>query len=137
MINETLIKISRDILKKLLELCNEKERKMFNRMYYPQKLDATIEEAINHIDRNKIDLAITQCQNTLRDGDRPYLIKSIDINVEYKYNPKYGDDRECECGHPYYRHFDTYEQMEVVGCKYCHCGEFKEQIIENTNLLKK
>ena len=36
------------------------------------------------------------------------------------YDPTYGDDIECLCGHPYYRHFDTYEEMSPVGCKYCH-----------------
>ena len=36
------------------------------------------------------------------------------------YDPEYGDDVECECGHPYRRHFDTYEDMAPVGCKYCH-----------------
>jgi hypothetical protein len=35
------------------------------------------------------------------------------------YDPKFGDDRLCLCGHPYYRHFDTYEEMAPVGCKYC------------------
>jgi hypothetical protein len=36
------------------------------------------------------------------------------------YDPAFGDDRLCECGHSYYRHFDTYEDMAPVGCKYCH-----------------
>lgn len=44
----------------------------------------------------------------------------------YKYNPKYGDDRICKCGHSYYRHFDSYENMEPVGCKYCECMGFEE-----------
>jgi len=42
------------------------------------------------------------------------------------YNPKYGDDRVCECGHAYYRHFDSYEDMYPCGCKYCDCEEFIE-----------
>lgn len=36
------------------------------------------------------------------------------------YDSTYGDDILCECGHPYYRHFDSYEDMSPVGCKYCH-----------------
>lgn len=54
--------------------------------------------------------------------------------IEYKqiktirgYNPKYGDDRLCICGHSYYRHFDTYEGMKDCGCKYCRCTTFKEK----------
>jgi len=43
-----------------------------------------------------------------------------------KYDPNFGDDKECTCGHPYYRHFDSYENMAPVGCKYCHCFKFTE-----------
>ena len=42
------------------------------------------------------------------------------------YDPKYGDDRMCKCGHPYYRHFDTYDDMYPCGCKYCGCEHFVE-----------
>jgi len=35
------------------------------------------------------------------------------------YDPDYGDNRLCTCGHTYYRHFDSFEKMAPVGCKYC------------------
>lgn len=35
------------------------------------------------------------------------------------YDPQYGDDRLCTCGHPYARHFDSYDDNASVGCKYC------------------
>jgi hypothetical protein len=57
--------------------------------------------------------------------EEPYLV-SAKVEYDVRYNPKYGDDRTCECGHPYYRHFDTYEDMAPVGCKYCQCSEFVE-----------
>ena len=41
------------------------------------------------------------------------------------YDKNYGDDKLCECGHQYHRHFDGYEGMAAVGCKYCECGVFK------------
>ena len=41
------------------------------------------------------------------------------------YDPNFGDEKLCECGHPYYRHFDSYEDMEPIGCKYCGCRIFK------------
>jgi len=57
--------------------------------------------------------------------DQPYIKNTTsEIEVTYKYNPNYGDDKECICGHPYYRHFDTYENMATVGCKYCQCFTF-------------
>jgi len=56
----------------------------------------------------------------------PYI---ADINTEsLKYNPKYGDDRICKCGHVYYRHFDWADNYAAVGCKYCNCYEFIEKL---------
>lgn len=40
------------------------------------------------------------------------------------YDPAIGSDTLCGCGHVYYRHFDGYEQMKPVGCKYCGCSDF-------------
>lgn len=57
---------------------------------------------------------------------QPYIMVET-IDTEAKYNPNYGDERICECGHPYYRHFDTYDNMWAVGCKYCECMTFKEK----------
>lgn len=59
--------------------------------------------------------------------EEPYLV-SYTIEKHTKYNPEYGDNRKCECGHSYYRHFDTYEGMDACGCKYCDCFTFKEKI---------
>ena len=61
-------------------------------------------------------------------SESPYLETAV---IEYHYNPKYGDYRICQCGHPYYRHFDTYdEDMYPVGCKYCECYKFIENETE-------
>lgn len=51
----------------------------------------------------------------------PYLVART---IEYRsnYNPNFGDDRMCECGHPYYRHFDWMDDNIAVGCKYCGCS---------------
>ena len=59
--------------------------------------------------------------------EAPYLL-AIRLRGERRYNPLYGDDRTCECNHPYYRHFDGYEGNEAVGCKYCGCYDFKPLI---------
>ena len=60
--------------------------------------------------------------------EEPYIHKIITTEKKL-YNPKYGDDRIYKCGHSYYRHFDTYEDMGNVGCKYCDCYEFIEKDI--------
>ena len=57
---------------------------------------------------------------------QPYLYEQ-EIIIHKKYNPAYGDDRICKCGHPYYRHFDTYDNMDPCGCKYCNCYDFVER----------
>ena len=52
-----------------------------------------------------------------------YFITEKTIQVR-KYNPDYGDDRICDCGHPYHRHFDSYDNINPCGCKYCICCTF-------------
>ena len=61
-------------------------------------------------------------------NEQPYILKEKRVVVSQgrEYNPSYGDERKCRCGHTYYRHFDTYENMRDVGCKYCDCGNFQE-----------
>ena len=62
---------------------------------------------------------------TARIPEMPYFETRVLLQVVFKeYNPDYGDNKLCKCGHPYYRHFDSYEGMAPVGCKYCHCDEF-------------
>ena len=72
---------------------------------------------------NQIKIDLPLISNNINES----YLKKINITVEKKYNVKYGDDKICKCGHPYYRHFDTYEDMSVIGCKYCACFYFKEK----------
>lgn len=63
------------------------------------------------------------------DMSGPYLLHVIVRKIVAKeWNPQYDQDRECECGHPYYRHFDTYEEMAPIGCKYCPCFFFVPKV---------
>lgn len=59
-------------------------------------------------------------------SQEPYIEVEV-RTVERRYNPAYGDDRVCECGHAYHRHFDSYDEMADVGCKYCDCHDFRER----------
>jgi len=46
-----------------------------------------------------------------------------------RYDPKHGDNAKCAesgCDHTYERHFDTYDNMRAIGCKYCPCRTFVE-----------
>ena len=75
--------------------------------------------------------------------DMSYVPLSEEDQIAEQYDENYGDNRTCECGHPYYRHFDTYDHMSAIGCKYCSgyspdgkhhyekfCPYFKEKISE-------
>lgn len=57
----------------------------------------------------------------------PYIEKTV-TETTREYNPNYGDSRRCVCGHPYERHFDSYENNRAVGCKYCTCYDFVEDV---------
>lgn len=57
----------------------------------------------------------------------PYLVTERTV-IDIAYNPEYGDNRMCTCGHTYERHFDSYEDMDPEGCKYCGCIEFVEKL---------
>ena len=58
----------------------------------------------------------------------PELVQ-VDVMGGEAHDPNFGDSRLCTCGHTYYRHFDSYENMAPVGCKYsghCNCEGFKD-----------
>lgn len=55
----------------------------------------------------------------------PYIVTKKVVSTR-AYNPDYGDERVCICGHTYYRHFDSWEEMDACGCKYCECRTFIE-----------
>lgn len=65
----------------------------------------------------------------ISDATGPYLLTTVTRTLTaLRYNKAYNQDAKCadpECAHPYYRHFDTYENMSIVGCKYCSCFWFK------------
>ena len=72
-------------------------------------------------------VARTKGRPTWLDGIKKRVLE-LGTELEYgrPYDPEFGDERECACEHDYYRHFDSYEDMLPVGCKYCPCGTFEE-----------
>tara|TARA_R110000824_G_scaffold12226_7_gene53670 strand:- start:70032 stop:70373 length:342 start_codon:yes stop_codon:yes gene_type:complete len=61
---------------------------------------------------------VEQCKEAIRT-----LLAQVDVMRAKAYDEDFGDNRLCKCGHTYYRHFDTYEGMSPVGCKYCYYEE--------------
>lgn len=74
-------------------------------------------EIIKRGEHNVADQVVNELADAVREvRDRPP-----------PYDPEFGDERECACGHSYYRHFDSHEAMAPVGCKYCACRRFREK----------
>ena len=69
----------------------------------------------------------------IEDGDRIHKIRRkvhevlVDELERTPYDPNFGDDKICVCDHPYERHFDSCEDNDPVGCKYCQCKKFREK----------
>jgi hypothetical protein len=61
----------------------------------------------------------------------------IQFSSDVEYDSEIGSQTLCECGHTYYRHFDSCDGMAPVGCKYCthtadkygnyNCAGFKKK----------
>lgn len=85
------------------------------------KLEHLIAERVRH--ENQVRDLAQQVAAT-----KEQLSKAMKLETaSFVYDPKFGDDRVCQCGHPYYRHFDSHEDMAPVGCKYCQCERFVEK----------
>lgn len=64
-------------------------------------------------------------EKTLNNEESPYIYQPLNcLSQEKLFNPKYDNNAVCQCGHSYYRHFDSYEDNSPVGCKYCNCYTF-------------
>lgn len=57
-------------------------------------------------------------------GEKPYIEEYQVMKIK-KYNPNYGDDRVCVCGHKYIEHFD---ETKSIGCNICNCVDFIEKL---------
>ena len=53
------------------------------------------------------------------------VLTNLRLRVNESYRPDFGDHRECACGHDYERHFDSYDRMRPIGCKYCSCAHWR------------
>lgn len=72
---------------------------------------------IVHVTKND-DFSLEKLAKALR--SQGYGARYLDHEHE---NNACGDP---ECGHPYERHFDGFENNREVGCKYCQCHKFQE-----------
>ena len=91
--------------------------------------EETYLEMKEHVAKYETAQPINCVEQPINCVEQPYLtIVTVTVETEKKYNPEFGDDKVCKCGHSYERHFDSYDQMNAVGCKYCACFDFEEII---------
>lgn len=109
------------VLRDTIALLREMEREVLDEQIIPIDLPvdviATLAIAAHDEDKTLNDFMVEKIEEHCKD---------IVEECSRKYNPRYGDDRVCTCGHTYYRHFDTYEDMYPCGCKYCACHTFED-----------
>ncbi len=53
--------------------------------------------------------------------------KQLDDKIARLWDENHDQNAWCTCGHIYNRHFDGYDDMASVGCKYCECYAFKSE----------
>ena len=63
--NDSIKKFAKDRLKELLKSCTEGQQLMFKRMYCHQNLKSSIDEAVEQMQDDKIDHALTQVERTV------------------------------------------------------------------------
>lgn len=88
------------------------------------------DETIRLLELKLAERSTEKARKDVEDG--PYLVHTV-AREERKFNPNYGSDRICKCGHRYYRHFDWMEDNIACGCKYCACFTFEEAPPEGRN----
>lgn len=104
-----------------------------NIMNFMQKMNGTVTGIMNEIisDGSAERSFIQELKKHVEELE--LLLMQEKPYIEGEYNPDYEDTRICECGHTYAHHFDSYENMKPVGCKYCPCFKFVELKKSNTN----
>lgn len=60
-----------------------------------------------------------------------FVTKIRNLLSPLAWDPNRDQQQRCVCGHTYERHFDSYEDMAPVGCKYCgsDCEMFRPAVI--------
>jgi len=63
--NETIKNAAKEMLKELLSECTEGQQLIFKRMYCHKNIDLPINDAVDQMDDDKIDWAMTQVERSV------------------------------------------------------------------------
>ena len=65
-LNKRLERIARDLIKEDLKECTEEQHEIFKRMYAPHNLNLDINETVEQIPNEKLQIAMSQVENTVK-----------------------------------------------------------------------
>jgi 3-methyladenine DNA glycosylase AlkC len=71
--NETIKNVAKEMLKELLSECTDGQQLIFKRMYCDKNLELPINEAVDQMEDDKIDWAITQAERTVKKNRKELL----------------------------------------------------------------
>lgn len=84
--------------------------------FYPEYIEDQISKMHDYA---SWDVFVAYSQGLLVERtESPYILRTRSMEI---HNPEFPEGAICNCGHKYYRHFDTHDDMLPVGCKYCLC----------------
>lgn len=118
---------------------NQRNQTLYFSLFDPSE-DITLtmlENLSKFIDSKQININFKEycgCDSGSQGSTKYIYLDCSQVNFKsltYLYDPNLGDNVLCKCGHPYYRHFDTYNNMAPIGCKYaylCHCENFEKSV---------
>jgi len=79
--NETIIKMSKKLLTDLLLTCTEPQQLLFKKMYCHKNMDYSIPDAVEQMDVDKIDHAMTQVEKTIEKNKKDKKIQR-EVTIE-------------------------------------------------------
>jgi len=57
---------------------------------------------------------------------KPY-IETYRLTLQKEYDPNFGDQKVCQCGHNYDMHFPAFSK-KITSCKFCNCRIFQHPL---------
>ncbi len=130
--NKELENVAKNMLKTKLACCTDKQQLMFKRMYSPNNVDLEINKVIDNLHPEKIDLALTQANNTLEKADLASRVSVLEAQRdEWKAVAEWFADQESVyCCYDFdYKNIDCIDFREQrMSCNECWLEYVKEQV---------
>lgn len=103
------------------ELKTVSERMNSARAIFEEKPEGVLTAPFGTVDRQEFleEFLAELCEHIGTVVEPELVTKIRNFFTPKAWDPDHDQDQRCVCGHSYYRHFDSHEEMDPVGCKYC------------------